>query len=460
MREWTNIEKQMKTVVNAHESQAPDFIWSAIEEELHTSKRTSKYFLYAVGLLLSLILAGIVFSNFSSRGTSSTEVQQMLVDPKMTAEVETQKEQPAEPVFTTLPVIAEESEEDHSNRRKASKKSDRKTVIQNMQSVEASIKSIDKATVSPEGPILKSLATQTNNATSLASSGIVNSKNTRASTPNIGAKSRAITQVNPLLHTANFIGLIGEEREVLQWTDGIECPTFSKSISIEPFIEINGMLGLHNKSLETFLMEEEFEATELLAAREDSESEWYNWGGQFHVGLNVNHNLYFGTGLEWSQAKDKFKYEDEGITKIVIDLDPDGNPIDTSLVSGMFISTGEVRYNMLDIPVFAGISKSMGSWNLGIEAAALINLSFSAEGKIVNQELDIKRADNGTKVYKDGISLGLRGSIVLRRYLSDGFSFHIKPSYKTYLADINQDAYPLKTRLGMTRLEMGFRKDF
>jgi len=448
MREWNNIEKKMKSVVNAHEAKAPDFIWAAIEEDLNASKPKGIPWWYVLGFLISVIAFVMLAKNFKGLTLENSTISNTL---EQTAMQYNEDEN-----ITLVPIAEEEikipTTEDNS-------------IVNLVPTVNKSIDNTvdsrlyENRTVSSNRAQKSIPAFSERGNASLAQGRVKQAQKVliQSSVEDVILSKRAsLDYLKPAHNSISFLEL---EREKLEYTDGIECPTFSDGLSLHPFVEMNGLLGTHFKSLDA-LANEEIDTEGFKLARENSESSWYNWGGQFLAGLNVNRNLYFGTGLEWSQAKDKFQFVDEGVTKIVIDLDPEGNPIDTSLVSGMFVSSGEVRYTMMDIPVFVGLTRSMGSWDVGFEAAALFNLSFSSNGKVLNDQLEVTRTESAPAVYKDKLGMGLRGSVVLRKFLNDGLSFHIKPSFKTYLGEINQEGYLLNTKLNIARVDLGFRKDF
>ena len=158
---------------------------------------------------------------------------------------------------------------------------------------------------------------------------------------------------------------------------------------------------------------------------------------------------------------DEFYYSEDAVTQMVITFDPETNqPIDTSLVLGMLENRGDIRYTMIDIPVFVGLTKQFRTFELGLEAGVLYNLSFKAEGKIINEQLDIFRISDETPIYKKELGLGLRTSLVFRKRMANGLAFQVKPTFKMYLDEINHADYILPTTLNFARLDVGLRKDF
>jgi hypothetical protein len=511
MKDWNNIEKEMKTVVNADMVAPPEFIWSAIEENIESKdpKSSGWYIWLGMGVVISAAIWGL--NNYiinKDMPTIGSSISEQLIESN---QIEIPTVQQNAIVADELP-IAESSE---SNMNTEGNNLSSVTTVDNIDAKESATdqtgrdisntKELTKSTsakvsnenMSKTKPLslvnkmldnvisdVSSQKAKVNLATSPSQKGKIYrqgfpvenvvkestknniSKNTSASylaSSLSNEKGNAVKSRSLLVDQMSIIGMstsvLETERDMLDIKDKVECPSFSNRISISPFIELNGIIGRHNKSFQTRMIDE-LDPTALLNGREDTESSWYNWGGQFHVGLNINRNIYFGTGLEISQSKDKFRSELSGITQQVVNFDQDNNPIDTMLVSGTFVSSGEVRYNMVDIPIFVGLTKSVGSWDVGLELGALLNISFSATGKVLDEDLEVTTLESTPLAYRDKLGMGLRGSVVLRKYLSGGLSFHVKPTFKTYLGSVSQVNYPLDTKLNFMRFDVGMRMDF
>ena len=494
MKEWNNIEKQMKAVVNADTVAAPDFIWTAIEENLEPNKIKKSGWYTILALALALVAVAWLVSSSMNQNTSDNILSSYksigLVSDGNTAILTKEEDAVASTPMNVPEVNRQEGESvimainnsiEGENISKRSNFSDAKfpNAIVTTTDPKANLRkqwsggitdviASDKYTMSNEQKNNIANDQESTNTTNEVLnrsivSGISNheeSSNTTSSSTTLGSRIPksflSITKLASLDLVGNFSGT---ERAQLGIKDKIECPSFSNNIKIHPFIELNGIIGRHMKGFRS-IPSGEIESSALQNAREGSESSWYNWGGQFLVGLNINRNIYFGTGLEVSQSKDKFNHEVSGVTQLVINLDENGNPIDTSLVSGTFVSAGEVRYNMVDIPIFVGLTKSMGSWDVGIEAAALLNISFSATGKVLDESLEVSTLAETPLASREKIGMGLKGSIVVRKYISNGLSLHVKPTFKTYLGSVSQANYPLDTKLSFGRLDVGLKMDF
>ncbi len=243
--------------------------------------------------------------------------------------------------------------------------------------------------------------------------------------------------------------------------DDVKCPSFGNKKGLRPFVEINGILGKHAKSISPFSTDGENPFATLEAKRNETESSWYTWGANALVGINLTSNLYAGVGIDWSESKDKFADRSETLAQLIVNFDPaTGEAIDSTIVLGKIESTGEVRYRMLDIPLVIGYTHSVSSWNFGLELGALYNLKFSAEGKIVAEDLSISRIENESPIYKSKMGFGAKAALVVSKQIGNGVSIHMKPTYKKYFTDANADGYPLPMKFNFMRIDIGARMDF
>ncbi len=248
------------------------------------------------------------------------------------------------------------------------------------------------------------------------------------------------------------------DREQVRINDKISCPSFKKTIRLYPYVESNILGGLASKSFINKNNDSEIDSW--IERRKNTEDPWYEWGLNATVGFNFTRNLYAGLGIEWNQAKEKFEYSEEVITKMVITFDPNsGEPIDTTIEQGYLINKGEIKYNTIDIPVTVGYTQTFNGWNVGLEMSLLYNVSLEATGRVFDQKFTLSRVEN-EQIYQSSIGLGWKGSLVLRKHLANGFSVQIKPTYRTYLTDVTQSIHPIGHKFRSYHVNLGVRKDF
>ena len=240
----------------------------------------------------------------------------------------------------------------------------------------------------------------------------------------------------------------------IRFDDGIKCPEFGQSKK-QMYAEIGVTGGYHVKSIA------DGENQKLANWRNETESNWYSWGAYGTFGVNITKNFYIGTGLDYTQSKDKFNRSSEEITKMIITFDPaTGTPIDTSFVTGKLVNKGEIRSNMLEIPLTFGFVKEYQDWNFGVELSPLYNFYFKTKGKIINDQNSISTIEKEAPVYKSKLGFGAKVSFLIRRKIAEGLSVQLKPGFKTYFKNINDNNYSLPTRYYLVYISAGIRKDF
>lgn len=245
-----------------------------------------------------------------------------------------------------------------------------------------------------------------------------------------------------------------DKKMKIRFGDDIKCPEFGNSKKMM-YAELGMTGGYHIKTIG------DGSNQKLASWRKDTESNWYSWGAYGAFGINITKNFYIGTGLDYTQSKDKFNRSSEEITKMIITFDPaTGAPIDTSFVTGKLVNKGEIRYNMLEIPFTFGLVKEYQDWNFGIELSPLYNFNFTAKGKIINDQQIISTIEKEAPVYKTSLGFGAKVSFLIRRKIADGLSVQLKPGFKTYFKNINDNNYSLPTRYYLIYLSAGIRKDF
>ena len=233
----------------------------------------------------------------------------------------------------------------------------------------------------------------------------------------------------------------------------IECPDFSNRHKPSFFIEANILGGAHDRSFDAFGVEQ----SPLATLRKNAEHTAYSVGGSFIAGFYMNRNIYFGTGLAYTRSRDNFKTE--GISRQIINYDPvTGIPIDT--IYETKVINHEILYTNLDLPILMGYEHFAYGWAFGLEVGALLNLKTSNNGFTYNKSLIISSIASQGDVIKTKLGLGVTGSFILRKYLTPNLSIHLKPGFKTYLNDWNDNTYPVKIKSNLYYVNLGVRHVF
>jgi len=440
MNFYKQIEQKMKHVASKEATPAPSFVWDNIEDALNENERGRKgYFWLFLGGLLLIGTYVLFQKNTVVKENSNTVLTSEIAQTIETIDVKKSVISANENIEKEIIVS---SESDVYVPVKALLEDDE---IQKNTFKNKSIPKVEKTFVtSPEIVNNDFFTERTTSKKNLL----------KEKTPE-NFQERQVENLSKIaLSDLDFLAIDLPKLDYNR--NKISCPSFGgKTINLNPFIEINGVGGMHFKNLDGTANQS------LSEARNQTEKMWYSYGGNVAVGLNLSSNLYLGAGIEWGQAVDEFYYSDDAVTQLIITFDPEtSQPIDTSLVLGVLENKGDIRYTTIDIPVFIGFTKQFRTFELGLESGLLYNLSFQTEGKIINEQLDISKISEEQNIYKKELGLGLRTSLVFRKTMGNGLSFQVKPTFKMYLDDINHTDYILPTTLQFARLNIGLRKDF
>lgn len=196
----------------------------------------------------------------------------------------------------------------------------------------------------------------------------------------------------------------------------------TKHHSSNYFLELEGGSGL---SMNRILSLQQ--STDMLVLRKATETPWYMWNAGLKAGIFFHDDWHIAAGVNYEQLKEKFDFIRTSVTRLMTSYDPDGNPIDSSLVTGTYINSTENVYTMIKIPVQVGYEVKRNDWIYGFEAGASVNYTTRATGRIFAESGEIEPLENLMQVHQLGF--GLQGNIVLGRQLSEKMAVFIKPGY-------------------------------
>lgn len=198
----------------------------------------------------------------------------------------------------------------------------------------------------------------------------------------------------------------------------------------------------------------------LLELRKETEKPWYVWTLGGAIGLEFDNNISISSGIQFHQIKEKFNFEQEGVKKIIVTFEPDGTPLDTAYITGKSIENGEIKYNLIDIPITLGYSlNTSDKWSIKIEAGPIFNLSMAASGKIISNESYIRRRED-LALFEKSIGIGLYGGLGLERKIGEKSIVYLKPNYRYSLKNWNIDNSPIQIKYNSFVLNLGFKKYF
>ena len=479
MDKHRNIEDQMKSVADQQRTTPPAFVWDNVTAELDKDKGKKRgfvFWIWGVGLL-GLSMAGYFFVADGNHGSMSTKHSAVVVAlekntaTKASTDIGSsdlqglsahsleeaseigESSKAVQDEVANITVSVKMSKETDTDEFQSDGISSPEAVNKKKATISGDYKSESQAVVESSVPysandkkanrVVQSLSTQVNVSQRSSSTDVVTANTVRAFDVVADLDSRSQE--------------LKEAERKINGLKKVECPQFAVSKNIPlPFVELSGILGTHSKSLA-----QGSASRALLENRNATESSWLDYGAQITVGWYLNSDFYIGSGLEATRATDRFEKSREGLTKMIIDFDLNtGEAVDTSFVTGNIMNQGLIRYQMIDIPVVLGYRRLVDRWSFGVEAAALINLRFSAKGKIMSEDRSVSTIADEGSVYKENVGLGLKSSFVVGSYLSHGLSIQSRLTYKSYLQDVNRTSYAMPTSLDFWRVEVGVRKEF
>ena len=236
---------------------------------------------------------------------------------------------------------------------------------------------------------------------------------------------------------------------------GVECYSFNKK-RIVPYLEVEGGLGYPVRH-----MTSNGEPSNLLNNRNDTEKPWYSYNASLHGGLILRNNMFFSTGFNYTEVKEKFDLIKTGVTKIVIDVDLiTGLPTDTSIIIGTDINSGENRYKTFNIPLAIGYQKKMRNWMISGEIGASYNITLKTSGKILYTDQNVHLLQDIDGLYKKSTGLSVNAAVALHYYLKDNLSIYFKPQYARSLKDWTQPTASIAARYDILNFNVGIRHTF
>jgi hypothetical protein len=210
-----------------------------------------------------------------------------------------------------------------------------------------------------------------------------------------------------------------------------------------------------------------------ISKRDSAEGIRLSYGASVRFNLFVNKNLFFNTGINYAQRREKFliihkwqthePYVDS--SKYVTYVDPfAGNTIYKTYDTLDYVTTHRDSLNhdlvmqFVDIPAMVGykwIGKRSG---IAIQGGLMFNLLFKQKGTIANYDYtanDIQLSNQDQFNKTAGISLC--GGICTNHKITDRFELLIEPHATYILKPITAPTFPIEQRIFSYGLRLGMR---
>ncbi len=167
-----------------------------------------------------------------------------------------------------------------------------------------------------------------------------------------------------------------------------------------------------------------------------STTPWYAYGGSITLGRVLPSGLYFTSGIDFLQIKEKFHVELNGISQKNTVFDPNtGSLLGSKIVTGTYINKGENRISMLNVPLLLGYRKSYSTWQFSGELGTVINIATSFQGKELKPLNEVERIDQSQSILKTNVGTSIQGSLVIGKSIGHNTIFartHYRHSFQNW----------------------------
>ena len=263
--------------------------------------------------------------------------------------------------------------------------------------------------------------------------------------------------------------LINKPLDLKQLFNGTDdCPTANGNSRNDLYIE-----GYASADIAVKKLAENTSGNNNYLSKKDS-SETMNIGFTIggRISKNLSKNLLLKAGLQYSQFNEKFtlRTENERRQTIVINdriiirpgqSDTTISDTSISLQIGYRVRSNINRYKNLEIPLMISyeVSKPESSWQLAVNAGAIVNITSWYEGKTIdanyNPVIVASKANNG--VYKSQVGVSLYGGICILRKIDNQIAVFAEPYFRYGISNSLQSTTGFTQKFNVLGLQFGAR---
>lgn len=246
------------------------------------------------------------------------------------------------------------------------------------------------------------------------------------------------------------------------------CPTIGPPRRNDLYIEVYGSPDNVTRTLSGT----SFTPANYIDKRNDAEKNKVGFSAGIRIAKNIGERTLLKTGINYSQINETLKYVNEKdiriITVITIRTVTSGGQTitisDTTTVTqiGTTYTTFHNRYRTFDIPLI--FSYEMGNpqkFSIGLSAGAIINLTSSYRGKILDTNLNPVSINTnstlGVNGWRKNIGLGLYASISIYKRINNQVQLFFEPYTRINLNPVNVSETVVKQKYNTTGLQVGLR---
>lgn len=234
-----------------------------------------------------------------------------------------------------------------------------------------------------------------------------------------------------------------------------DCYQFGKNRT-HVFVQTEAGVGIPMRQLKAS------GASDILAENiKETVSPWFAYNASLQGGLIFGNNLFISSGLNYTEIKEKFDYIKTGVTQIVINIDPITNqPIDTSVITGKLINSGENTFQLINIPLSFGLQQRMGKWAIIPEIGGILNIRSDIKGKVLFNDRNINRIENHRDMYRKTIGYSLYAGVAVHYLLNDKMSIYLKPYYVKSVENWTLSTASFESSFDLININLGLRYIF
>lgn len=174
--------------------------------------------------------------------------------------------------------------------------------------------------------------------------------------------------------------------------------------------------------------------------------------------------MSFRTGVNYSQINEQFKSEKGRITQNVYIINTNGDTTGSYVQSGTQYKTSTNKYRSIDIPVSVGYELGNGRLHANINAGAMINISSSQKGFMLDyagNAVDISSGKSSSVYqYKTKAGVSFIGATSIYYKLNEKIHLMAEPYVKLSLSPMTKPEISLKEKFHTAGVRLGVRMDF
>lgn len=242
-----------------------------------------------------------------------------------------------------------------------------------------------------------------------------------------------------------------------------DCPRFNKKPA-RVFVEAYSLLDYSMQKLGS-----DIETENYLSERKASQSyrPGYRAGVQFKY--LFNNGLFVKSGLEYSEAREKFRYRKETVTteilpNQVINIHIDMNGDTTITLGNAPVTTIETRnwrvknsYKTLGIPLSLGYQIENRRWFYALEAGVVYNFMFDFNGMLLDETLE---PVDGENYFSNNSHWNYNLAVTAGYRIKPNLSFIIRAGYRNMFSNINSDINLISQRFALVGTGIGLEYEF